>query len=313
MEQSDFELHVFPFNEEEGGWRGYMKYFTKLNDKNNENIMFEKGLRLRKYYTIGQWWTDKDGNPITLAEIKELTRRYKVAKTHLRRSEKFIPILYQLTRDNTPANFIRLRKVLVERTDEVLLDLFNILQNQPTVFRSKPPPWIDNLQNHPTKRAAFLNAVYEKIKYSKNPDVIYALEIYHGYEPDRYDCKIDPDNTLFYLYRLEEIVAGMLEILDSIGKEFDERKCRLYLMQRVREWVHRKHTHLPFSMWLKKKKTLLPTFFLPPNLIGQIELMLDCLDGLGEDFDKQDYKQYIVDEVMRWVSERTAELSPPPE
>ena len=54
MPPSDFKVHVFPFIEELGGWKGYISYFVKLrNKKGKVNILFRKR-GLRKYYTINE-------------------------------------------------------------------------------------------------------------------------------------------------------------------------------------------------------------------------------------------------------------------
>jgi hypothetical protein len=37
--------------------------------------------------------------------------------------------------------------------------------------------------------------------------------------------------------------------------------------------------------------------------------MLEILDGIGKDFPKSEFRQYIIDVVSKWVSEREVELS----
>ena len=53
MPASDFVVNVFPFDEDKGGWEGYIAYFVKLKDKEGENILFAKKLRLRKFLEKG--------------------------------------------------------------------------------------------------------------------------------------------------------------------------------------------------------------------------------------------------------------------
>jgi hypothetical protein len=97
MAQSDFKVTVFPVDEQKGGWQSFMAYFVKLRDKKNKNVLFERGLKIRRYYTINQkkWWTRPDG--IThrpLADIDKEIERYATIK-RLKKSEVFIPYEYQ--------------------------------------------------------------------------------------------------------------------------------------------------------------------------------------------------------------------------
>jgi len=94
MDQSTFKIHVFPFNEKHG-WKGYIAYFVKFRNKDGKDpILFTKGLRMRKYFTINEskWWTHPDGTPRTMQSIKKQMQRYKIAKS--RKNDSISSISY---------------------------------------------------------------------------------------------------------------------------------------------------------------------------------------------------------------------------
>ena len=184
MEESTFKVNVFPFDEKKGGWKGYIAYFVKLKDKDGENILFEKGLRLRKYYTIGKWWTHKDGTPCTIGDIKEKKRQYAKTKRRLKESEKRIPTSFdaECSGHALRADQDRLNEVLDRETDETLYDWYSISLGQPALFQTTPPRWLtEKLPGYIHKWDDMLKAILERLKQSDNPDIAIALEIYHNY------------------------------------------------------------------------------------------------------------------------------------
>ena len=249
MALDDFKVNVFQFDEKKGGWKGYIAYFVKLRDPENENILFEKGLGLRKYYTIGQWWTDKDGiTPLTLSDINKKMRRYAIARSRLKKSEKFIPVRYQAGEWELPTDYGKLQSELDKRTDEMLYDWFAILQGKPIVFHTKPPKWLlDDIQSQPLKRNDLLDAIFERIQYSKNSDIVFALEIYHGYEcsiPESKDNKMESENISPYPNELIGQVDFMIDVLDSIGEEFSKSEYRHYIIDKVSAWASNRKADL---------------------------------------------------------------------
>ena len=186
MEQSAFKLHVFPFDEKYG-WKGYIAYFVKLRNKDGKDpILFKKGLRMRKYFTINEskWWTYPDGTPRTMESIKEAMQRYKIAKKKLKMTEKFYEIKRQPARKETPTDVAELIAVLANETDETLYDWFAILLGKPTVFQTIPPKWLlDTIHWQPKKRFDLFNTIYIVLQDTDNPLIHFAFEIY-------FDCKI---------------------------------------------------------------------------------------------------------------------------
>ena len=184
MDRSAFEIHVFPFDEKKGGWKGYIAYFVKLKNKEGKPALFEKNIGLRKYLTIGQWWTDDDGvTPIRTGDIKKKKQRYMITKGRLRMSEKMIPL--QFDNDNghsgERADQAKLKNVLDNQTDKTLYDWYSILLAKPALFGTIPPDWlIQRIWKQPLKCIDLLKAIEGRIRYSDNPDIITALQVYHG-------------------------------------------------------------------------------------------------------------------------------------
>jgi len=182
MKKSAFVVNVFPFDEDKGGWEGYMAYFVKLKGK-DENILFEEKLGLRKYFTIGKWWTDEDGTPISVKDIKKKKQRYASTKAHLKRSEKFIEVKHQVAEWEIPTDPVKLQELLDRKTDETLYDWFSILLGLPTVFQTSPPTWLlDDIQRQPLKLKDLLDTLYERLRHTTNPDIVFAFKIYHKHD-----------------------------------------------------------------------------------------------------------------------------------
>ena len=185
MDQSAFNVHIFPFKEELGGWQGYMEYFLKIWD--DDNILLAKR-GLRKYYTINekQWWTYPDGTPRTIVSIKKEMQQYKIAKKHLKQSERFFEIIkHPPVETEKPTDCAKLIATLEKETDETLYDWFAILLGKPTVFGTKPPKWLlDYIHKTPKKRFDLFNTLYIVISDTDIPIIRLAFEIYFG-------CKLE--------------------------------------------------------------------------------------------------------------------------
>ena len=298
MELSAFKVNVYPFDEKKGGWRGYIAYLVKLKDKNGKPILFEKGLRLRKYYTVGRWWTNKDGTRATAPEMREKVRRFAIARKRLEKSERFIPVRYQVAEWELPTDYIRLQRELDKRTDEMLYDWFSILRKQPTVFQTKPPKWLlEGIQSQPLKRNELLDALFERIQYSKNPDIVLALEIYHDYVctiSENKDNSIESDSTS-YPNELIGQVKFMLDLLDDLKVEY-----RHYVIERVKIWVNARKRCLLSGTWVNlgaRDKDF------PGTVERCVDFYLYVIDSIGEDFPKEEYRHYIVDTVSEWINE----------
>ena len=190
MPPTTFKVNVFSFDEQKGGWKGYIAYFVKLRDPKKKNVLFEKGLVIRRYYTINRkkWWTYPDGRTHRpLADIDKEIERYATSK-RLEKSEILISHEYQRgnwTPDNMKmqANRDKLKRLLYNESDETLYDWFSVLMKEPTLFNSRPPGWLLNaIHRYPLKCNALITAIYDRIWNSENEDIILALEIYHGLE-----------------------------------------------------------------------------------------------------------------------------------
>lgn len=186
MSPSDFKVHVFPFEEIKGGWKGYIAYFVKLarRDEGNVNYLFKSNLRLWKYYTIGQWWTYPDGRPRLRGSIEEEASRLKRERRKrdfYKTSERFIEVKRQRGWWEDPTDHDKLKAVLDKERDTTLYDWFSILLGQPTIFKTIPPEWLlDDIQRQPLKRDDLLRAIYERLCRSDNVSILSCLEIYHG-------------------------------------------------------------------------------------------------------------------------------------
>jgi len=189
MLPSTFKVNVLPFDENKGGWKGFIDYFVKLrndddkSDKKKENYLLAKGLSLRRYYTIGKWWTYKDGTPRTLQSINKEIQFYAI-KERLKMSEKYIAMKEQWRSDwQCRADQVKLQEVLEKESIETLYDWFSVLQGKPTLFDTKPPGWLRNtIPSQKRKCYDLLDAIYERLRSSDNTDILNALAIYHGYK-----------------------------------------------------------------------------------------------------------------------------------
>lgn len=190
--KSDFKVHVFPFDEAKGGWKGYIGYFLKLRDKDN-NILFESGFWLRNYYTIGNWWTYPDGNtPRKLGPVTEKgsilweMQRYAIKKRH-QESEKLIPVERRPPAEDIPTDFARLKALLDRETDETLYDWISILLGVPTLFNTDPPEWLlFSIQSQYRKSFELMVAIWNRLKNTQNLSIILAFEFYYGIESDKF-------------------------------------------------------------------------------------------------------------------------------
>jgi len=163
-------------------WSVAVWYFVKYRKRNN--YLFRTGLGLQKFYTISRksWWTYNDGTPRTKASIIDEMVDFNNRKHRLTRLEKFIPVKRRVAEWEFPIKQDILKGILDNETDEVLYDWFSILLGKPTIFQTEPPKWLlDNLQSQPLKIYDLLNILYARISQSTNPDIIFCIRYYHGY------------------------------------------------------------------------------------------------------------------------------------
>ena len=162
-------------------WRGSVWYFVKYRVA--RNYMFRSKLGLKKFYTIGNWWTNKDGTVTTKESILNEMQRYAITKRWLKASEKFITVERRSAEWELPTDYTKLQAVLDKMSDKVLYDWFSILLGKPTVFETTAPRWlIDALQSQPQKRYDLLDAIYARLCYTTKSDIIIAMKIYHDHE-----------------------------------------------------------------------------------------------------------------------------------
>ena len=169
MKQSDFNVGVRPFDETQGGWKGYIAYFVKYrNKKGKKNYLFKRGLRLRKYFVINKkkWWTYPDGTtPRTLPSIKKQMKRYKIIKERLKKSEYHYEVKSLKAKQELPTDYAKLREVLDNETDKTLYDWYSILKGKPTVFCTEPPDWLlGAIQTQSDKYNALLKALTKRLQ-----------------------------------------------------------------------------------------------------------------------------------------------------
>jgi hypothetical protein len=164
---------------------GYIKYFTKV-DMPEKVHLFIQGSRVQRFYTIGDWYIDDDGNTKqkgeSWQEVKRETRakRYAETKARLQRTEKFIPVRHRKTTWEFPTNHTRLQALLDKETDETLYDWLCALLGKKTVFQTAPPEWLRyTIRYTPLKCNDLLDAIYERLLKTDNMDIVFALEIYH--------------------------------------------------------------------------------------------------------------------------------------
>ena len=186
MKQSDFNVGVRPFDETQGGWKGYIAYHVKLrNKKDKKNYLFKRGLRLRKYFVINRekWWTYPDGiTPRTLTSIKNQMKRYKIIKDRLKESERFIAMKSVPLKQDRPTNFAKLKEVLDNESERAWYDWYSILTVKPTVFQTVPPDWLPNLiQSRLRQFKDLLKALAQRLQNADSLEVYYALQIYHNW------------------------------------------------------------------------------------------------------------------------------------
>jgi hypothetical protein len=162
----------------------YIDYFTKLDREEYVNLFIKKS-RIQRFYTIGNWFSDANGNPRGKGdiwkEIKQETKERKCKMTieRLKQSERLIPMKNKVPKWEPPANQARLQEVLDKEYDETLYDWFSILLGQPTLFDTEPPDWLENIPRHSRKCHDLLDAIYDIIRNSENTDIVLALEHYH--------------------------------------------------------------------------------------------------------------------------------------
>jgi len=181
LDQSDFKVHVFPFDEAEGGWEKYIEYFLKLWADDDSLIMLAKN-GLRRYYTINEykWWTFPDGRTHRpLWSIDEAVQLYAVAQ-RLNKSAKLIPVKHRPPKRPRPTDDRTMKGILCKETDETLYDWFATLRGKPTLFGTDLPDWFDALQGRLQQRRELLEAIYDRLTDTDNMDIIFALKIYHG-------------------------------------------------------------------------------------------------------------------------------------
>jgi hypothetical protein len=184
MDSNDFKINVFPFDDNpDGGWNGYIGYFVELRSNNGENILFRSGLWLRKYYTIGKWWTYSNGTERKLSDIDTEIQRYAATRRRLEELEQSIIInINDVANWTQRANYRKLKQVLDNETDKTLYDWYSALLYKPAVFQSFIPIWLtETIQSYPYKCEDLLNAIEERIICSGNTDIIIALKIYHDF------------------------------------------------------------------------------------------------------------------------------------
>jgi hypothetical protein len=178
MKPESFEVHCLPIT----NWHDRdVWYFVKY--RNKYNYMFRPKLGIQKFYTIGKWWTNKDGTPRTRESIEKEIQRYAIVRQRLEQSEKFIVVKRQAADWEYPTNHERLKETLENEEDTVLYDWFSILREKPTLFNTSPPNWlIDEIQSQPLKCIDLLDALYARLRNTANKDIIYAFQIYHNHD-----------------------------------------------------------------------------------------------------------------------------------
>jgi len=99
----------------------------------------------------------------------------------LKKVEKFIPVKPQVSGWECPTDKDKLKEVIANESDVALYDWFSVLQGEPALFGTEPPEWLlKTIPHQRRKRLDLLDAIYEVLQCSDNPDIISALELYHG-------------------------------------------------------------------------------------------------------------------------------------
>ena len=179
--------------------KGIKSILVGLKGKNK--YLFKPGLRLRTYHTIGQWWTYPDGiTPRTKGSIEAEMKAFSIDRhfeqlerskeEHMKakkkeafaKSEKFIAVKHQWGGWEHPTDPDKLKAVLDKESDRTLYDWFSVMLGQPTIFQTIPPNWLlDSIQGQYQKCYDFVNALYQRLRCSNDPDVALCLEIYHSH------------------------------------------------------------------------------------------------------------------------------------
>jgi hypothetical protein len=191
--KNEFDIECRPLDD---GYE-YLDYFTKY-EMEDKVYLFIRGSRIQRFYCIGDWFIDADGNRRNKGEIweeiKQETRerhhaheeekKKEAVKCRLKKSEKFITLNSQKVGRQLPTDHTKLKEVLDKKTDATLYDWYSILLAKPTLFHTIPPRWLTEiLPSQVMKCNDLLDAAEERIRCSNNSDIIFALEIYHGIKP----------------------------------------------------------------------------------------------------------------------------------
>ena len=116
-------------------------------------------------------------------EIKAIEEKSQArAKELFKLSERVISIKQQpVVERERPTDRVKLKAVLDKESDQTLLDWFNALLREPTVFRTEPPDWLSHkVARCPRKCHDLLDAIGMKIRRSKDFKVRAAMKVYHG-------------------------------------------------------------------------------------------------------------------------------------
>jgi len=203
MKESHFEVSVFPFNKKKhGGWQGYIGYLVKLRNQGRKHYLFRKGLKVRIYYVINKekFWTYPDSTSRSIGSIDAEIQCFAKIRKRLKKFEKIIPLKDEGRYTEDPADQVRLKELLDKQSEKVLYDWYSALIGKPMVFGTALPRWfVKSISSQPYKWCDLLEATENRIRNSKNPDIIYALKIYHDFRQWSADSiailKVSPDNT----------------------------------------------------------------------------------------------------------------------
>jgi len=177
MPPGSFQVHCKPIDD----WKNFVWYFVKYRMRSN--YPFRSRLGLSKFYTIGGWWANRDGTPRTRESIEEEMKRYAIARLRLKRSEEFIEIDPARGGWERPTDHDKLQAELDKQTDETLYDWFSVLQGQPALFQTQPPRWLrKTIRRELMKTEDLLDAIYLRLRNTRNPLIIFAFEIYHDHK-----------------------------------------------------------------------------------------------------------------------------------
>ena len=106
---------------------------------------------------------------------------------------------------------------------------------------------------------------------------------------------------------MEGQVNFMLGVLDDIGKDYPKVAYRHYVIDKINEWVDEKHDCLSSRIWEGQESPDIVGF--PKELIGEVDFILDVLDSMGNQFNKEEYRYYIIENMSEWANKNKADLS----